>query len=280
MRCLPALAALAVTLAPVAALAAEGGQYTCAPNPPGSSVLTCVPSAPSEYAPPAQAPVAPPPPPPGYYFPPTDRTLAGRTHNWLVPTGELVPAGEAEIALHQFVYAAGAVGLTDNLELDFSTPIVPIFASVGARLGLTPRSSALRLVIGGDVWLPVMEDGDQKVFSGTLTVAYQTERLNLHGSMTYAAATDNDDAIGITAIGGTFKIAHKVALMGELVQLLAGDAAQADRFYLSAIGLKFMGADTDVDLGFVFPHGDGTGSYDAGHDGPGAMPMISMTYRF
>ncbi len=297
-----AAAAAAILLAPATA-AAEGGPYTCAPNAPGGDVLLCVPAAPPVpqatdaeepdlgatlapvYAPPVYAPPPPPPPPYGYpVLPPAEQTLAGRTHNWLAPTGEMLRAGDARVTLHQFIYAEAAYGLSDRFEINATAPIIPIFGSAGVRLGLTPITSNLRLVVGGSVWFPMFaeDEGDQvAVISGTVTAAYQTERLNLHGSLslfTPVGDDEGDEQLGITSIGGTFKLGRKTALMAEYVQVIVGDTEYADRFALSAVGVKFLGAHTDVDVGYVFPH---LSDEDNGDDNDFfGMPMLTVSHKF
>src|SRR5262245_5822953 len=76
-------------------------------------------------------------------------SLAGRTHSFLAPSGETVGRGEATLQVHalsawnQLLY-----GVTDRVEISVSSPIIPAFGSFGVRVGLTPRESPMRIVLG------------------------------------------------------------------------------------------------------------------------------------
>jgi hypothetical protein len=278
MKRLASLAAFAVALATTFAAPsarADGGIYQCAPNAPGGVVMTCIPAGPDLMA--AQPPAAP----YGYAPPLVERTLDGRTHNWLAPTGELLRKGDAEVSLHEFFFATGAVGVTDNLELNFSMPLIPVFASVGARVGLTGPGNPLKLVIGAAAYAPLFDDGGDSPVVGqvTGTIAYATPRFNLHASMSAMKATSDDDVIGMLNVGATIKLGHKVALMGELVEFSDKTSYDTDTLGLSMIGLKFMGASTDIDLGIAFPtHVNGEAPDSS--VGPVGMPILSTTYKF
>lgn len=268
-RLLAALSA-ALVLAPVAARADEG-VYRCAPDAMGNQVLTCV--AAPELAAPSAEPAKP-----------VERTLAGRTHNFLAPTGELPRAGDVELTFHQIVYTEIAMGLTDSIELNLTAPVIPAFASVGARVGLLPRTSPYRLVVGGSFWTPLMQEAEETMLSGTVTAAYQTDRLNVHASFSLFSPSRGDESLGVYNLGGSVKIGRKVALVAELVRLrlmdesggdCAGDCGggAAETIGASMVGVKLMGAHFDTDLGFMIP------SFDDGDD-VGAWPMVSMTYRY
>jgi hypothetical protein len=244
-------------------------------------VLTCIPAEGQALAQAAPYGTAPPPPPAA----PVQRSLRHRTHNWLAPTGELLRSGDAEVTMHEFLYASGAVAVSDNLELNFSMPVLPLFASVGARLGLTSPASPLKLVVGFAAYMPlVADDGDELLTQATATVGYTTDRLNLHATVSLLAVSGEDKALVALNAGGSFMIGRKVALMGELVHLaVAEDDAPADEAMgLSMVGLKFMGESTDFDVGLAFPHiFEECRSDDCSDDGQlVALPAMSMTYRF
>jgi hypothetical protein len=286
-----ALAAVPAALlaAPIApAHAAEGGVYQCAPNVPGGEVMTCVPAAPGTAViaatPPAPAPVAAP-------AAPAERSLKSRTHNWLAPTGNLLRAGDAELSVHEFIYADAAIGITDNLELNFSMPILPVFASIGGRVGLTSAASPFKLVVGATAYFPLFAEGAEDgalLTQASLTAGYSTDTLNLHGTLSIMKPTGEDESLAIVNIGGSFRIGRKVAIMGELVQFTVGEPGDApESIGMSMIGLKFMGESTDVDLGLAFPHLPSEshddcyeGCYDSDDDDLVAMPVLSMSYKF
>ncbi|MFH0900040.1 MAG: hypothetical protein V2A73_05370 [Pseudomonadota bacterium] len=209
-----------------------------------------------------------------------DRTLDGRTHNFLMPTGELVPAGDAVVQVHELgMYNSVALGLTDRFEVSAAVPIIPLFTILHARMGLLPPSSNLRLVVGGGVLLPLIGDDDKdspRGWEASATLAYHTPKMNLHVTMTALGSTGaGDDTVsGILTGGVTLKIGRKVALMADVVKIRDGcDVGSAP-----VVGIKLMGEHFDTDLGLVFlsfddEKADG-GSFDV------ALPVISMSYRY
>jgi hypothetical protein len=220
--------------------------------------------------PPAPEPLPPPP------APADTRTLTGRTHNGLMPTGELVPAEHSEVALHNFIYMTGALGLTDRLELDVSAPVVPLFGQAGLRLALTPRSAPLKLVVGVNAWVSLLhESTGSAVYSGTVTVAYQSERTNLHGTLMFFSDLKSDDAVGVTSVGASYRATPTVAAFVEVSQVIAGTPREAGRFYTSSAGLKFLGETTDVDAGILL-----LSLPDSSDDLSIPLPFVSVTRRF
>jgi hypothetical protein len=221
----------------------------------------------------------PPPPPPTGYVPPapvTERSLEGRTHNGVMPTGELVPANHTEIGVHNFIYMAGAIGLSDAVELDFSAPVVPIFAQAGLRVGLTPRSAPLKLVVGVNAWVSLVDhSAGDAAYSGTVTVAYQNERANLHGTLMFFSDLKSDDAVGVTSVGASYKASATVAAFFEISQVIAGDPNDSGTFYASSAGLKFLGEDTDVDAGILL-----LTLPDSSDQISIPLPFLSATHRF
>jgi hypothetical protein len=198
-----------------------------------------------------------------------------------MPTGELVPAGHTEVAVHNFLYMAGAIGLRDNVELDFSAPVVPIFAQAGLRVGLTPRSAPLKLVVGVNAWVSLLDDSSgDTAYSGTVTVAYQSERANLHGTLMFFSDLKSDAAVGVTSVGASYRVSPTVAAFIEVSQVIAGDTSHSGRFYASSAGLKFLGEDLDVDAGIMLLQATDARSTDTDGGFTVPLPFLSATRRF
>jgi hypothetical protein len=229
----------------------------------------------------APAPVyAPPPPPPPAPPAPPLPTLEGRTHNTLFPTGEMLRDGDAQVRVHEFVYVQAAVALSDHFELNVSTPIFPGFVSVGARVGLTSPDSPFKLVGSGALYVPLVDDADVGVVSGSLTVAYSTPRFNLHATAGIAVPTDaeDDSALGVVNVGGAIMIGRKVAVFAELTEITVGEPGDHDALGLTGVGLKFMGQSTDLDVGLFAPRELDNDEWS--EDELVALPMVSLTSRF
>ena len=216
------------------------------------------------------------------------RDLADRTHSAVFATGNLLRKGEVQYQVHEFGFLNRAsVGLTDNVELNVSAPVLPFFAGVGARIGLLPRESPYRLVVGAGVWAPLVEHDDDKLLQSNVTVAYQNEKLNLHGSLGGIKSLGYDDEALLTySVGLVYKAGAKYALVGEAMRLtMPGSSADSCGDYDgdcggggggehldgAMIGLKLMGEHFDTDLGLFMPFGES--------DIIG-LPVVSMTYRY
>ncbi len=213
--------------------------------------------------------------------PPRDpRDLADRTHVSVLPTGALTPAGEVSVQVHGLgTWNRIAFGLGDHLELSASAPVIPIVTNVGARLSLTAPRSPLRVVVGASAWIPLFDGGT--AMQGTITVAYQGERTNLHASSTAFMVPDGGD--GPSLFGYDAGIAHRttdrVALFADFVRVAwiddcadcSGPGYQA--VHGLVLGAKVMGDRWDYDLGFFV-------ALIPGDDGPPALPIISITRRY
>ena len=224
-----------------------------------------------------------------------DRPLSRRTHTFLMPTGELVPAGRVDVStLGLGAYNSLAIGVTDHLEVGASAPIIPFFVQVGARVGLAPKSSPLRVVVGASALIPADGDGDgHRIPVYTGTVAYRTARWNLHGTISAMNPGEGDGgSLGVLTGGVTWKRGPSAALVLDVVRVStlglfgavcaedAGDGKGGEgggcgpdfsAATLVTAGVKLMGRSLDADLGLVFLVDD--------RRVEGAVPMVSMTYR-
>ncbi len=211
------------------------------------------------------------------------RDLADRTHNSIFPTGNLLAGGEVSYQAHELgLLNRASIGVNDNLELSVSAPLFPVFGGIGARVGLLPRESQFRAVVGAGVWLPLM-DGGEKLVQGNFTVAHQSERLNLHATVGVFSVLGHDDTLLTYSAGVLYKVGKKSALMGEALHMVFGETAVADcgdcagggpeTFDGALVGIKLMGEHFDTDLGLFMP-------FEHDDDDLIGLPVISMTYRY
>src|SRR5687767_14625513 len=99
-------------------------------------------------------------------------TLAGRTHAFVMPSGETVPRGEASFQVHALsLWNQVLYGVTDRIELSVAAPSAPAFGTAGARVSLTQRESTMRLVLGAGVGVPLLaaDDASGVLYWGSLT---------------------------------------------------------------------------------------------------------------
>jgi hypothetical protein len=230
--------------------------------------------------------VAPPPPPP---MPDEDRKVSSRTHNWMMPTGAMLREGEAEISLHELIWAEAAYGISDRFEINAGM-IGPMLMQVGARVGLTSTDSPFKLVVGGSAWIPMLAedgfddngegDGLHVFVTGTATAAYTTDRFSLHASALLAGNDDEDDFGAFVSVGVTLKLHDRIALIGEMSTILDNlDLEDSEELVVSFGGLKFMGRSTDVDFGFFVPSFDFTDDFEDDEEIT-ILPMLSISHRF
>lgn len=270
LRTAPTVLAIALLLATVVApdlAAAQPGAGPATPaEPPPSLAATGTPSA----APPTASTDA------------TDaRRLDQRTHVSIVPTGNLLPAGDAQLSMHEFLYMRAAFGITDRVELSVGLPTIGMVANAGVRLALTDRESPLKLVVGGGLWRPLWEDA-VTVGQGTITVAYQTGAANLHATVSGLRSLEDDGDDGwilAYSAGLLYRFHAKGAFAIETARIAlvddacyADDSCGAEATNGMLLGVKLLGTRTDIDLGVFIPQVDSR--YD---DGFPALPVVSLS---
>jgi hypothetical protein len=217
------------------------------------------------------------------------REVADRTHSSIFPTGNLVRKGEVQYQVHELgLINRASIGLTDNVEISVSAPLLPLFGGVGVRIGLLPRESQYRLVVGAGVWAPMVGGDDaERLIQSNVTVAYQNQKLNVHGSIGAIKPLGHDDALLTYTAGFVYKAGPKYALIGEALRLTMasasastdscadyeGDCGGGGSEHLDGalVGVKLMGEHFDTDLGLFVPFGES--------DIVG-LPVVSMTYRY
>lgn len=203
--------------------------------------------------------------------------IADRTHVFVFPTGNTVGEGEAVIRAHGLgIYNQVAVGITDSLEINAAAPVIPVFASVGARLQLMPTGSSTRLTISGGLWMSMMDDDSPMLGSASATLAHQTKTTNVHatvGGMGVVGDEYDDESIAFASVGIVHRSeGSKHALFAEIGQI--GVAGEAEHLGGAAAGIKLMGKRFDADLGVLIPF------LEADDDTTPVIPMLSLHYRF
>jgi hypothetical protein len=202
----------------------------------------------------------------------------------MVPTGTMLREGEAEVSVHELIWAEAAYGISDRFEMNAGM-IGPFLLQVGARFGLTSPDSPFKLVVGASAWVPMLaeefdseNEGVHVAITGTVTAAYTTENFSLHASALVAGNgnDENGDVGAFVSVGATLKLNRKVALIGEIGTILDDFEDNSD-VVASVAGLKFMGTSTDVDIGVILPTFDTTDDDD---ERVMIIPMISLSHRF
>ena len=212
------------------------------------------------------------------------RDLADRTHISIFPTGNLLAKGEVSYQAHEFgVLNRAAIGVTDNVELGVSAPLFPLFGGVGVRIGILPRESSFRAVVGAGLWLPLVGGGDgDGVVQGNFTIAHQSEQLNLHATVGMFSPLGEDDQLITYSAGFLYKVGQKSALLGEALHTVFGNTGgdcgdcvggDPETFDGALVGIKLMGEHFDTDLGLFVP-------FERSDDDMIGLPVISMTYRY
>jgi hypothetical protein len=185
------------------------------------------------------------------------------THSFYLPTGNLTPAGEFAVHVHELgLFNTLAYGVSDHLEISAGAPAIPVVWSLGAKLSLTSPDSPLRAVVGGSIWMPLVQESQgefEYVRQGTLTLGYQTARWNIHGSLSALQPSFDDDILLMASAGFLYKLRRNSALMVDISTL--------DMTYMSCsegcggppparvvtAGMKYMGTKWDVDFGLFIP---------------------------
>jgi hypothetical protein len=231
---------------------------TCVSGSPGSPACT----EPAQFAPvaagwqPAAASAVPQPAPVG--------DLSAVTHSFYLPTGNLTPAGKFSASVHEMgLFNTVAYGVSDHVEISAGAPAIPIVWSLGARLSLTSPDSPLRAVVGGSIWMPLVQESSSEfeyLRQGTLTLGYQTARWNIHGSLSVLAPNFDDDSLLMGSAGFVYKVGRKWALMADISTLdmtaamsCSGDCSNPFPSRTASAGLKYMGRKWDVDFGLFTP---------------------------
>lgn len=198
--------------------------------------------------------------------------LEGRTHDFLVPTGELVPAGRMEASLHMLGWTSIGVGVNDSLELRFDGPLVPFFGVLSARVGLLPRTSRWRLVLGAGAGWSFVEILPPLLTTSVLT-AWQGERLNVHASIHAIQEQDGDWGVGVVNAGAVLALGPRHAVYLDVARLSLLDRVEPSFGvgYVLAAGLKFATWEGDVEVLALTPL-DGDVAWVA--------PLVTFTRRF
>ena len=209
--------------------------------------------------------------------------LDDQTHVFFLPTGNTLRAGEAAFRGHGlFLYDQLAYGVSDNIEITVSAPIVPIFAGAGIRVQILPRTSPLRLLVTAGIWRGFEDSMEElTVASGSGTLAYQTDNVNFHASIgamkpvrraPYADAPSNERPVVQASLGAVIRSSERSALFFETGQLTANDGYDDDSMEGVAAGIKLIRSSYDVDLGFLL-------IFEKDIESP-ALPFVSADFRF
>jgi hypothetical protein len=184
----------------------------------------------------------------------------------MFPSGNVLRKGEVQYQVHELgLFNRAAFGVTDSLELSASAPVFPVFATVGARAGLLPRESSYRVAIGAGLWLPLIGDEFEPLVQASATVAYQSDRVNLHAT---AGGIKPEGALFAEVLRLT--MAHASDTCGDCVSDCGGGGSP-DFFDGAMVGVKLMGKRFDTDLGLFLPFEDDSEII--------GLPVVSMTYR-
>lgn len=225
---------------------------------------------------PSSEPVAASESPPASSSPSGPIPLQDRTHIFMMPTGNVLRAGEVTIRSHAlFTYDQLSYGLTDNIELGVSGTILAPVLSAGIRAQLMPRSSSLRLLVTGGVWTAFEGNDDDSAFSSSATLAYQSASLNLH--VTLGALWPADDGYD-SGDPDFIALASTGAVLGSgrysfFIEIGQVGPPESDEVIPGAMaGLKITGEHFEADLGFI----GGVLEDDYLH----FLPFLSTSYRF
>ena len=213
---------------------------------------------------------------------------AASTHSFVLPTGVLTPRGDVELQVHELgLYNTLSIGLTDRLEISIGAPVVPVIGRIGARFSLTGPRSALKLVVGGGVSTTLME-GDGALLDASGTVAFESGRLNVHGTVAAFIPIDGEDGMGVLSAGVAFRAAPHLVLIADVTRMSMKNQTVYDSTgcmescggsellarSAATVGVKLVGQHFDADLGFLVP------LWDTGEDSVHAVPIASFGYRF
>ena len=293
LSALPALAQEAPGQAPPKD--SRAGTYQCAPNSADSVILTCIPTTaenpecetPPVAAPVAAAVIAPAIAPPEVVAAPPAPTLDGRLSDFVFPTGETLRRGEVVLKVHEFgLYNSLSIGVADGVELEVGAPVVPVVASLGARVSLLPHRFPLRLVASATLWAPLTGETDDVLVSGSVTAAYQSEHFNLHATTGVAFIPGHpNDALGELSAGLAWQVSPRVALIGDYFvfgdSVLVGcdDGCGSDNFTGPMFGGKLLGQHFDADLGLLIAT-ERASDYYYSSSHTTVVPVASASYKF
>lgn len=212
--------------------------------------------------------------------------LSDMTHSFYLPTGNLTRAGKFNVHVHELgLYNTISYGLSEHMEISAGAPAFPIIWNVAARLSLTSPDSPLRAVVGGSIWMPLVQtsdDGFEYVAQGTVTLGYQTRQWNIHGSVSALRASFEEEALLMGSVGMVYRTGPKWAVMADLSSLnvttfmgCVRDCAFGFPPNNATVGMKYMGGSWDVDIGLFIPFLEGDG------DEPPfvIMPLVSLHRR-
>lgn len=197
------------------------------------------------------------PPPSSLTVPEPPRSEA--THDFFLPNGNLTAPGKLSLSIHEFgMMNTFAFGVTEWLELSVSAPALPIVASIGARVSLTPRRSPFRVLVGVSLWSTLVESGDDRPMGiqPTGTIGYRGERFEVHASL---SGLYHDDGwmlpagnIGIsTQIGRRYRFHLNYASLN--VDNISWTDGENPRINVVLAGLKYSKRRWNVDFGLMVP---------------------------
>jgi hypothetical protein len=205
------------------------------------------------------------------------RDVTGSTHLSLIPTGNLVPAGDFDLSSHELGFLRAAVGVNDHLELSVSFPTIPVVVNAGARVSLTGPESPLKVVVGAGAWAPLW-DGGAAVGQYTATVAWQGARTNLHATASVVPYDDDDELVFGYAAGVLHQLDDGKALAVDLTRFAHVDrcgpgCGDVSTMHGGVVAMKLFFEQTEVDLGLFV-------GFDIDDDDTPVLPLISIARRY
>jgi hypothetical protein len=193
-----------------------------------------------------------------------DPDLSAVRHSFYLPTGNLTRSGEFAASVHEFgLFNTISYGVSDHLEISAGAPAIPIVWSVGARLSLTSPDSPLRAVVGGSIWMPLVQESQNRfeyIRQGTVTLGYQTDRWNIHGSLSALQPNFDDDTLFLGSVGFLYRTGKKSALMLDIATVdvnqfrsCSSGCSNPPLARIVTAGVKRMGKKWDMDFGVFVP---------------------------
>lgn len=210
-----------------------------------------------------------------------------RVNDFFMPNGNLTKKGDFSLQIHGLgMYNVLSYGVTDKVELSVSAPVYPVFLALGARVQLAPTESPFRAVVSARGWFPLINDNngfDDEPYSYWTqlsgTIAYETERFNLHASLSGAYHSVDGVQLPAANVGATVRIKHNLAAHVNYgsVNITGTSMCRScinPRKNGLLFGLKHMGNYWDTDFGFLVV------SDPDGEDDTFPIPMLSFQRNY
>lgn len=191
-------------------------------------------------------------------------SLDGITHNYVLPTGELLAPGEFTWT-QQIVSAllTASVGIAPGLEVQLMAPPAPLGGQVQVRAGLLPRSSRGRLVLGVGIAGSLI-NGARAFTTTSMTAAYSHRGFNIHGTIMAYQHAGGRARVGVLTAGVTWRVHPNAALMADATRFSMPETScrpdihgreQCQTKVASTraitVGVKLMGTRVGVDAGLI-----------------------------